>query len=56
MTAVQTWTVAAPSSRNSTASCQAWMPPMPLIGTPIAGSAATAATMLSAIGLTAGPQ
>ena len=29
---------------------------MPLIGTPIAGSPASAATMFSAIGLTAGPQ
>ena len=56
MTAVQTCTESAPSRRNSTASCQAWMPPMPLIGTLIAGSAATAATMFSATGLTAGPQ
>ena len=33
MTAVQTCIEPAPKSRNSTASCQAWMPPIPLIGT-----------------------
>src|SRR5436309_3128296 len=41
---------------NSAASRQLPMPPIPEIGTRTSGSCATEATMLSAIGLTAGPQ
>ena len=55
MTAVQTWTLVEPSAMNSAASRQLAMPPMPEIGT-MPGSRASAATMWSAIGLTAGPQ
>ena len=55
MTLVPTWTVVAPTSRKSTASRQVSMPPMPETGSPTAGSEATCDTMLSAIGLTAGP-
>jgi hypothetical protein len=41
----------------SAASRQVVMPPMPEIGRPaVCGSRAMSATMLSAIGLTAGPQ
>ncbi len=56
MTAVQTCSDDAPSSRNSAASCQLEMPPMPEIGMPMPGCLAMAETMLSAIGFTAGPQ
>ena len=57
MAAVQTCTVPAPSAMNSAASRQVAMPPMPEIGRPrVAGSRAISATMLSAIGFTAGPQ
>ncbi len=41
---------------NSAASCQVAMPPMPEMGMPIFGCLAIAETMLSAMGLTAGPQ
>ena len=42
---------------NSAASRQVVMPPMPEIGMPqVSGSRAISATMLSAIGFTAGPQ
>src|SRR5690242_11958399 len=57
MTAVQTCTDDAPNNRNSAASFQVEMPPMPEIGRPlVAGSAAMADSMFRAIGLTAGPQ
>ena len=57
MTAVQTCTPLAPSSRNSAASCHVPMPPMPEIGMwAVSGSALIWLTMFSAIGLTAGPQ
>jgi hypothetical protein len=57
MAAVQTCTVPAPSARNSAASRQVVTPPMPLIGRPwVSGSRAISATMLSAMGFTAGPQ
>ncbi len=56
ITAVQTWTLVEPISMNSTASRQSPMPPMPEIGMRTSGSCAQAPTMLSAIGLTAGPQ
>ena len=56
ITAVQTCTLVAPSSKNSTASRQFETPPMPEIGMPTSGSRAQSLTMLSAIGLTAGPQ
>ena len=53
----QTCTEPAPRAMNSAASRQVVMPPMPLIGLPPASaSRAISATMLSAIGLTAGPQ
>jgi hypothetical protein len=54
---VQTCTEPAPSAMNSAASRQVVMPPMPEIGRPwVSGSRAISATMLSAIGFTAGPQ
>src|SRR5947208_7343000 len=56
MTAVHTCTVVHPSSKNSAASRQLLMPPMPLMGSRTSPSLATDDTMLSAIGLTAGPQ
>jgi hypothetical protein len=58
MTAVQTCTEVQPSSRNSAASCQLPMPPMPEMGTggPSTVSAMTCCTMFNAMGLTAGPQ
>ena len=56
MAAVQTCTVPQPSRMNSAASCQLAMPPMPDMGRAPAGSDCTCCTMLSAIGLTAGPQ
>ena len=56
MTAVHTCTLVAPSAMNSAASRQVAMPPMPEIGTVMRGSRASAATMWSAIGFTAGPQ
>ena len=56
MTAVQTWTLVAPTAMNSAASRQVAMPPMPETGKPIFGSPQMALTMLSAMGFTAGPQ
>ena len=56
MAAVQTWTLVEPSAMNSAASRQVAMPPIPEIGIFTRGSRASAATMCSAIGLTAGPQ
>src|SRR5665811_1111192 len=57
MTAVHTWMVVAPRRMYSATSFHVSIPPMPLIGRPsVSGSAAIDATMLSAIGLTAGPQ
>ena len=45
MTVVPTWTVVAPTSMNSTASCQSATPPMPETGMPTSGSAASADAM-----------
>ena len=56
MMAVQTCSDEAPSNRNSAASCQVAMPPMPEMGMPMPGCLATAETMLRAMGFTAGPQ
>ena len=57
MAAVQTCTEPAPSARNSAASRQVSMPPMPEIGRRRhSGSRAISPTMFSAIGFTAGPQ
>ncbi len=56
MTAVHTCTLVDPSAMNSAASRQLDTPPMPLIGMPIPGSRARAASMWSAMGFTAGPQ
>ena len=57
MAAVQTCTGPEPSAMNSAASRQVVMPPMPEIGLPrVSASRAISATMLRAIGLTAGPQ
>ena len=56
MTAVHTCTLVEPSEMNSAASRQVEMPPMPLIGMRMPASRASAATMWSAMGFTAGPQ
>ena len=57
MTAVHTWTEPAPSAMNSAASRQEPIPPIAEIGLRcVSGSRAISATMLSAIGRTAGPQ
>ena len=54
---MQTCTVPDPSAMNSAASRQVVIPPMPEMGIPaVSGSRAISATMLSAIGFTAGPQ
>src|SRR5699024_10639540 len=54
--AVATCTLDDPISINSTAVCQSEIPPIPEIGTLIRGCLAHSPTILSAIGLTAGPQ
>ncbi len=57
MTAVQAWTVPAPSAMSSAASRHVAMPPIPELGSPrVSASVAMALTMWSAMGLTAGPQ
>jgi len=57
MAAVHTCAVPAPSAMNSAASRQVVMPPIAEIGSPrVSLSRAICATMLSAIGFTAGPQ
>src|SRR5437870_5484740 len=56
MTEVHTCTVVDPSAMTWAAYRQVARPPIPEMGMPTAGAAAQAATMLSAMGFTAGPQ
>ena len=56
ITAVHTCTLEAPRRRNSTASRQVEMPPIPLMGRRKSGLRPSSPVMNSAMGFTAGPQ